>query len=185
MNLVERDIGRKGDEMGVGQRSHGPEGAGWRRDAGLIGPRAMLGATMLYHGVEKLRAPEQTAAQFESLGIKPAGFWARATAIAEAGAGVLTLAGWLVRPAALAVLVTQAMAIRKVHGPKGFAAHRGGYEFNLGLMAGAAAVLRGGPARYSLSRLVAAGREPRGWRAFIPARRRRRGFGAMLLAALS
>ena len=63
--------------MGVGLRSYGPEGAGWRRDAGLLGPRAMLGATMLYHGVEKLRAPEHAASQFKSLGIKPAGFWAR------------------------------------------------------------------------------------------------------------
>jgi putative oxidoreductase len=145
----------------------------------------MLGATMLYHGVEKLRAPEQATAQFEGLGIKPAGFWAKATAIAEAGAGVLMLAGWLVRPAALAVLVTQAMAIRKVHGPKGFAAHRGGYEFNLGLMATAASMLLGGPGRYSLTRLLTGAREPRGWRGFIPARRRRRGFGATLHAALS
>src|SRR3954462_396958 len=180
MNLVERDIGRKGDEMGVGQRSHGPEGAGWRRDAGLIGPRTMLGATMLYHGVEKLRAPQQAAAQFESLGIKPAGFWARATAIAEAGAGVLTLAGWLVRPAALAVLVTQAMAIKKVHGPKGFAAHRGGYEFNLGLMATAAAMLLGGPGRYSLAGRARRGVEPRRW-----SLRRRRAFLPVLLNALS
>jgi putative oxidoreductase len=171
--------------MGVGQGSHGPEGAGWRRDAGLLAPRAMLGATMLYHGVEKLRAPEHAAAQFESLGIKPAGFWARATAIAEAGAGVLTLAGWLVRPAALAVLVTQAVAVKKVHGPKGFAAHRGGYEFNLGLMATAAAMLLGGPGRYSLSRVLVRAIEPRGWRGFIPGRRRRRGFVSTLLAALS
>jgi putative oxidoreductase len=169
----------------MGMRSHGPEGAGWRRDAGLLAPRTMLGATMLYHGVEKLRAPEQTAAQFESLGIKPAGFWARATAIAEAGAGVLTLAGWLVRPAALAVLVTQAVAVRKVHGPKGFAAHRGGYEFNLGLMATAAAMLLGGPGRYSLSRVLARAIEARGRRGVIPFRRRRRGLAATLLAALS
>ena len=34
------------------------------------------------------------------------------------------LAGWLVRPAALAVLVTQAAAIKKVHAPKGFATYR-------------------------------------------------------------
>ena len=145
----------------------------------------MLGATMLYHGVEKLRAPEQATAQFEKLGIKPAGFWARATAIAEAGAGVLMLAGWLVRPAALAVLVTQATAIKKVHGPKGFATHRGGYEFNLGLMATAAALLLGGPGRFSLARVLAGATEPGGWRRFVPARRRRRGFAATLLAALS
>ena len=67
---------------------HGPEGAGWRRDAGLLAPRAMLGATMLYHGAEKLRTPDQTSAHFEKLGIKPPGFWSRATALAEAGAGV-------------------------------------------------------------------------------------------------
>lgn len=174
--------------MGVGQRTHGPEGAGWRRDAGLLAPRTTLGATMLYHGVEKLRAPEQAVAQFEGLGIKPAKFWARATAFAEAGAGVLMLAGWLVRPAALAVLVTQAMAIKKVHAPKGFATYRGGYEFNLGLMATAAALLLGGPGRYSLARLFTGAPKPRGWRGVIPltvARRRRRGFVATLLAALS
>ena len=162
--------------------SHGPEGAGWRRDAGLLAPRAMLGATMLYHGAEKLRAPDQTTAQFEHMGIKPAGFWSRATALAEAGAGVMMLAGWLVRPAALAVLVTQAVAIKKVHGSKGFGTHRGGYEFNLGLMATAAAMLLGGPGRYSLSSILRRATAPRGLRRYAPIRRRR-GLLATLLAA--
>jgi len=169
--------------MGLLQGSHGPEGAGWRRDAGLLAPRAMLGATMLYHGAEKLRAPDQTAAQFEHMGIKPAGFWSRATALAEAGAGVMMLAGWLVRPAALAVLVTQAMAIKKVHGAKGFGTHRGGYEFNLGLMATAAAMLLGGPGRYSLSSILRRATAPRGLRRYVPGRRRR-GLLATLLAAV-
>jgi putative oxidoreductase len=156
------------------------EKAAWRRDAALVGPRGMLGATMLYHGVEKLRAPEQTASQFESMGIKPARLWSRLTALAETGAGALMLAGWLVRPAALAVLVTQAVAIKKVHAPKGFAAHRGGYEFNLGLMATAAAMLLGGPGRYSLAGLVRRAVGPRRW-----SLRRRRAFLPVLLNALS
>ena len=141
-----------------------------RRGAGR--PARMLGATMLYHGVEKLRAPEKAASQFESLGIKPSRFWSRATALAETGAGLLMLAGWLVRPAALAVLVTQAAAIKKVHAPKGFATYRGGYEFNLGLMATAAAMLLGGPGRYSLASLVRHAVEPRRWRRWLPGRRR-------------
>ena len=157
------------------------EEASWRRDAALVGPRGMLGATMLYHGLEKLRAPEQTTGQFESLGIKPARFWSRVTALAETGAGLLMSVGWLVRPAALAVLVTQAVAIKKVHAPKGFATYRGGYEFNLGLMATAAAMLLGGPGRYSLAGLVRRAVAPRGLRRWAPRRRR----ASLLLEALS
>jgi putative oxidoreductase len=169
--------------MKLSQLSNDAEKAGWRREAALVGPRGMLGATMLYHGVEKLRAPDQAAGQFESLGIKPPRFWSRATALAETGAGLLMLAGWLVRPAALIVLVTQAAAIKKVHAPKGFATYRGGYEFNLGLMATAAAMLLAGPGRYSLASVVRRGVEPRGWRRWAP--RRRRALLPSLLGALS
>ena|SRR5215831_5282320 len=96
------------------------EEAGRQRDAGLLAPRAALGATMLYHGVEKLRDPSEATVAFGGLGFRPAGFWARATGIAEAAAGALALAGVLVRPTALAVLVTQAVAIGKVHAPRAF-----------------------------------------------------------------
>ena len=92
-------------------------------------------------------------------------------------------AGWLVRPAALAVLVTQAAAIKTVHAPKGFATYRGGYEFNLGLMATAAAMLLAGPGRYALAGLVRHAAEPRGWRRWAP--RRRRALLPALLHALS
>jgi putative oxidoreductase len=169
--------------MGFGRISNNAETAGWRRDMALVGPRGTLGATMLYHGVEKLRAPEESARQFESLGIKPSRFWSRVTALAETSAGLLMIAGWLVRPAALAVLVTQAAAIKKVHAPKGFATYRGGYEFNLGLMATAAAMLLAGPGRYSLAGLLRRAVEPRGWRRWAP--RRRRAFLPALLDALS
>jgi putative oxidoreductase len=125
-----------------------------RLEAGLLAPRSALAATMLYHGLDKLRDPDKTKAGFAAMGIRPAGFWSRATAVAETGAGLLTALGILVRPAAVAVLVTQAVAIAKVHGPKGFAVQKGGFEFNLALMAIAGALLIGGPGRFSASRLA-------------------------------
>jgi putative oxidoreductase len=137
---------------------------------------------MLYHGIEKLRAPEQAAQAFGGLGFRRPGFWARATGIAETAAGALSLFGFLVRPAALAVLVTQGTAIAKVHAPKGYSAHKGGFEFNLALMAIATALLIGGPGRYSGSGLLsrAVGGRPR--RFGLP--RRRRGVVAALATLL-
>jgi putative oxidoreductase len=125
-------------------------------DAALLPPRAALGAVMLYHGREKLAAQTRSAAAggFESLGLRPAGFWSAAVGVAEACAGVLAAAGLFTRPAALAVLVTQAVAIAKVHAKKGFAATKGGYEFNMALMAMATQLLMAGPGRYSLHSLL-------------------------------
>jgi putative oxidoreductase len=159
------------------------ETAARRRDTGLLAPRAALAASMLYHGLDKLRHPQKAAASFAFIGVRPPTFWMRATAIAETSAGVLTALGVLVRPAALAVLVTQAVAIAKVHGPKGFPSQKGGYEFNLALMAIAAGLLLAGPGRFSASHLATrALPKRRGWPSLF--RRRPRGVLATLLHAL-
>jgi putative oxidoreductase len=125
-------------------------------DIGLIPARTSLGATMLYHGLAKLRADSRqpTAAAFESLGIRPGRFWSLATGIAESFAGVAMVLGIFTRPAALAVLATQSVAIAKVHSPKGFENAKGGFEFNLALMAIATAVLVAGPGRLSLGSVI-------------------------------
>lgn len=121
------------------------------KDAALIPMRLALGSTMLYHGYEKLRGegPNQAGQMFEGLGIRPGKAWAIATGAAEMFAGVSAVLGIATRPAALAVLVTQGMAVAKVHGPKGFSNLQGGMEYNLALMAIAAALLIGGPGRAS------------------------------------
>jgi putative oxidoreductase len=113
--------------------------------------RLALGSTMLYHGVSKLRGdgPMQTAQFFEQIGIRPAKGWAIATGVTETLAGALAVLGIATRPAAVAVLVTQAVAVARVHGPKGFDVAKGGYEYNLLLMAVATALLVGGPGRLS------------------------------------
>jgi putative oxidoreductase len=123
-----------------------------RKDVALLPPRAALATAMLYHGIDKLKPAvhEQTGQFFESVGIRPGHRWARATAVTETAAGALAMLGVLTRPAALAVLVTQAVAVAKVHGPKGYAVTRGGFEYNLALMAVAGSILIAGPGRFSL-----------------------------------
>ncbi|HEX8909128.1 MAG TPA: DoxX family protein [Anaeromyxobacteraceae bacterium] len=129
-------------------------GTSWNpraKDAALVPVRVALGSTMLYHGYEKLRGegPRQTGEAFEGLGIRPGKAWAVATGAAELFAGAAAVLGIATRPAAVAVLVTQGMAVAKVHGPKGYSNLQGGMEYNLALMAIAAALLLGGPGRVS------------------------------------
>ncbi|MFL5354906.1 DoxX family protein [Archangium sp.] len=118
--------------------------------------RATLGSTMLYHGLSKLKPEglEQTSQFFDSIGIKPARFWVLATGWTELAAGALTFLGIGTRVAAVSILVTQAMAIAKVHARNGFDVQKGGYEFNLSLMAGALGLLLGGPGNLSVHHAV-------------------------------
>jgi putative oxidoreductase len=141
--------------------------AGRQKDLALIPPRLALGAAMLYHGAAKLK-PEgtaQTVQFFEQLQLQPARPLVLATGAAEVFSGVCALAGVGTRLAALAVLVTQAVAVAKVHASKGFDIMAGGFEYNLALMGIAAGMLIAGPGRVSahegLERLIEA-RAPRG-----------------------
>lgn len=111
---------------------------------------------MLYHGLQKLRGdgPAQTAAMFESLGLKPGRTLAIATGVAEVFAGAAAVLGIATRPAALAVIVTQAVAIAKVHAPKGYANMAGGMEYNLALIAIATELLLREPGPVSVHRAV-------------------------------
>jgi putative oxidoreductase len=127
-----------------------------RTDLALLPARATLGATMLYHGLAKLRGegPEQHAPMFEQLGFSPGHRWVMLTGAAEVLAGASAILGIGTRLGALAVLATQGMAVAKVHAPKGFDNTGGGYEFNLSLMAIALGLLLNGPGSASTQRLV-------------------------------
>jgi putative oxidoreductase len=130
----------------------------------LVPARAALGATMLYHGSDKLRGqgPEQTAQFFQQIGLEPAPLLAKLTGWTEVLAGAAAVLGFGTRASALAVLVTQGMAVAKVHRPKGFSNLAGGYEFNLLLMAVALGLLLAGPGEVSAHGAVAR-RGGRGW----------------------
>ena len=140
-----------------------------RKEAALIAPRAALGASMVYHGLGKLRegAPEQVGGFFESVGLKPGKPLAVATGLAEAFAGIGAIIGLWTRPAALAVLVTQAFAIGKVHAKNGYDVGKGGFEYNIALMCIAGALLIAGPGLFSAHEGIERLAEGRGPRRFL------------------
>jgi putative oxidoreductase len=126
------------------------------REVSDLPARLALGGAMLYHGLTKLRGegPQQTAQMFEGLGLRPGRTLAVATGLAESFAGAAAILGIATRPAALAVLVTQAVAIRKVHAPKGYNIMSGGMEYNLALVAMALQLLVEPPRAVSAHRAM-------------------------------
>lgn len=142
------------------------------KDVGLIPARMSLAATMLNHGLAKVR-PEGSARSapfFEQLGFRPGARWARLTGAAEVLAGATLLLGIGTRIGALAVLGTQAVAVAKVHAPKGFDNMAGGWEFNALIMATALGVLLAGPGTVSLHEVLERRLRGRGWWSFQPRR---------------
>ena len=125
-------------------------------DLGVLALRQVLGAVFLGHGAQKAFGAfggpgfEGATGFVGSLGFRPARVWATLAVGGELAAGLLFLLGLLTPLAGLLVLATMAVAIAKVHGPKGFFVQDGGYEYNLVLIIVALAVAAMGPGRFSL-----------------------------------
>jgi putative oxidoreductase len=143
------------------------------KNLSLVPMRMSLGATMLYHGAAKLRGEgaRQAAGFFEQLGLRPGRTWSGLAGVAEVVAGATTILGLGTRIGAVAVLVTQAVAVAKVHRGKGFDNTAGGYEFNLLLSAVALGLLLAGPGTASVHE-VAERRVAGGARGYFARRRK-------------
>ncbi|HVS70024.1 MAG TPA: DoxX family protein [Phycisphaerae bacterium] len=121
--------------------------------------RLALGWAFVFHGSQKLFGA------FDGPGI--AGFakylhmpaflppvaWAYLAALAEFGGGALVLIGLLTRLATIPVLIVMFVAIATVTGAGGYSLPRG-YEYNVALIAMAAALLIAGPGIISLDALL-------------------------------
>src|SRR5690606_22990239 len=122
--------------------------------------RLVIGGIFVGHGLQKLTGafdgPGLTGTEkmMEKTRMYPTRRNALAAALTETlgGAGIVLGAGM---PAATAA-VTSAMAtaVRKVHARNGFWNAKGGYEFNLALVASAAALTIDGPGPLSVDALV-------------------------------
>jgi putative oxidoreductase len=125
---------------------------------GLLLIRIVFGLTLAAHGAQKLfgwfggGGPQGTAATFEKMHFRTPLAMAALAGLSEFGGGILFAAGLLTPLAAVALTVVMLIAIATVHWPNGFWATKGGYEFNLSIIAVAIGVAVTGPGRISLDR---------------------------------
>jgi putative oxidoreductase len=128
--------------------------------------RLTVGGFFFGHGTQKLlgwfggNGLEATAQGFEQMGLRPGTANAIAAGAAEAGGGALLVAGYATPLAASALTATMITAIDTVHKQNGPWVTKGGYEYNVVLIAAALALAEVGPGSLSLD--AALGRERHG-----------------------
>ncbi len=118
--------------------------------------RLVVGGYFFGHGTQKLfgwfggYGPEGTGQFFESLGLRPGKRHAIAAGAAEAGGGTLLVLGAATPLASTALIATMLTAIHRVHLKNGPWVTDQGYEYNLVLIAAAAALAETGPGSPSI-----------------------------------
>jgi putative oxidoreductase len=131
--------------------------------------RAVVGGLFMGHGLQKLAGwfdgpgLETTAKGFESMGLAPGKAHATAAGAAETAGGALLAAGLATPVAGTLLSGTMITAIRKVHLANGPWAAKGGYEYNLVLLAIAFAIVDVGPGALSLDEALGKRRAGLGW----------------------
>src|SRR4051812_12896600 len=114
--------------------------------------RALLGALFVGHGAQKLagkfggHGPEGTGQFFDGIGLRPGKPMAYAAGASEVGGGALLAAGLATPLAAAGITSVMSTAIWTVHRPNGPWADRGGYEYNVVIVAALLTIVTAGPA---------------------------------------
>jgi putative oxidoreductase len=122
--------------------------------------RLIIGILFIGHGTQKLKGwfggpgIEGTTGMMESLDLHPPRRHAMAAGVAETAGGALLAAGLLTPLASATLIGVMVTAIRTVHGPKGPWITKGGYEYNLVLIAALLALAEEGPGSLSLDGAV-------------------------------
>ena len=127
--------------------------------------RVALGVVFVAHGAQKVlgwfggHGLRATINGFKGMGVPPAA--AATAAFIEFLGGLAMLAGFLVRPAAVGLIVVMLVAVSKVHARHGFFINFAGtpgkghgYEFNFVLIAMALSILIGGAGVLSIDRAM-------------------------------
>ncbi len=131
--------------------------------------RLSVGGFFVGHGTQKLfgwfggHGLKATAESFEQLGLRPGKANAIAAGAAEAGGGALFAAGLATPLAASALTATMLTAIETVHAKNGPWLNKGGYEYNVVLIAAALLLVEAGPGKLSLDAARGRERSGSGW----------------------
>ena len=127
-------------------------------DVGLLVLRLVLGLTMVAHGAQKLFGwfggpglARHISSTEAGLNLRPGWLWGWMSILAEFGGGLLLVFGILTPVAAGAIFSAMVLAVALVHAPKGFWNTRGGYEYNVLILAATTALGFTGPGIYSLA----------------------------------
>ncbi len=122
--------------------------------------RLAAGTIFTAHGAQKLfgwfggYGLEGTGSWMASIGLEPGLLMAALAGGAEFFGGLLLIIGLLVRPAAVMLAITMAVAIVSVHLSNGLFMSNNGYEFGLSLLAVSIALTIRGAGSLSLDRLL-------------------------------
>ncbi|QDQ10032.1 ABC transporter permease subunit [Streptomyces spectabilis] len=128
-------------------------------DAGLLALRLAVAVIITYHGTEKLfgwwgaEGLDGTAAFFARVGYRPPRVMAAVAGLSETAGGVLLALGALT-PLATAALVGTFVNVLLLHARNGLSRRRGGFEYELVLLAGTCCVALAGPGAWSLDELA-------------------------------
>ena len=123
---------------------------------GLLILRVVVGLTLAAHGAQKVfgwfggSGITGWAGMVQKLRIRPALPWAWMAALAELVGGLLVAFGLLSPLGSLAIVGSMLVAIALVHWARGFWVTKGGYEFNLLIVAAVMGLALTGPGQYSL-----------------------------------
>jgi putative oxidoreductase len=123
---------------------------------GLALLRFIVGGLFMGHGLQKLTGwfdgygLRATGESFEAMGLRPGRVHATAAGLSETTGGALIAAGLFTPVAASLLSGTMITAIRKVHAPNGPWVAKGGYEYNLVMLAAVFAITDLGPGKWSL-----------------------------------
>jgi putative oxidoreductase len=131
--------------------------------------RTTVGGLFVGHGTQKLfgwfggGGVEGTAQVFDHLGLHPPRRTAVAAGVSETAGGALLFLGLATPLAAATLTSTMLTAIRRVHLANGPWVSKGGYEYNLVMIAAALVLAEDGPGQPSLDAALGIERKGTGW----------------------
>jgi putative oxidoreductase len=127
---------------------------------GRLLARLIVGGLFIGHGTQKwfgwFGGPgiEGTTGMMSKLGLGPAGANAHAASASETVGGAAIVLGAFTPLAATSLIATMFTAIRTVHLQNGIWSTKGGYEFNLTLIAALLLIVDGGPGPISVDAIL-------------------------------